>query len=48
MEVNKDAKAYIGLGMLILGVLCTLIAFSTNHWYEMKVKIAMADETIGK
>ena len=37
MKINTDFKAYITLSVLILGLICTVLALSTDHWFENKI-----------
>ena len=37
MNANKDIKGWIALGVLVLGTFCTILALSTDHWYDFKV-----------
>ena len=37
MRVNTDFKANITLGVLAFGLICTILAISTDHWHEYKV-----------
>ena len=37
MRVNTDFKANITLGILAFGLICTILAISTDHWHEYKV-----------
>ena len=37
MNVNTDFKAYITLAVLVLGLTFTILALSTDHWYDIKI-----------
>ena len=37
MRVNTDFKANVTLGVLAFGLICTILAISTDHWHEYKV-----------
>ena len=37
MKVNTDFKAYITLAALVVGLTFTVLALSTNHWYDNKI-----------
>ena len=37
MKVNRDLKVYITLAVLVLGLICTILALSTDHWFENKI-----------
>ena len=37
MNSNKDFKGGIALAVLTLGTACTILALSTDHWYDFKM-----------
>ena len=37
MNVIKDFKGWIALGILVLGTVCTTLALWTDHWYDIKM-----------
>ena len=39
MNSNKDSKGGIALAVLTLGTACTILALSTDHWYDVKMVI---------
>ena len=39
MNSNKDFKGGIALAVLTLGTACTILALSTDHWYDVKMVI---------
>ena len=39
MNSNKDFKGGSALAVLTLGTFCTILALSTDHWYDFKMDI---------
>ena len=39
MNSNKDVKGGVALAVLTLGTFCTILALSTDHWYDFKMDI---------